>query len=363
MEQHEVSKMKTALYERHRSLDARMVDFQGWEMPLHYKGILHEHHKVRKEVGLFDVSHMGRILVKGQEAEIFLDYLSTNKIASKSDFSATYTTWANSEGGCIDDVIIYKHPSQNYSVIVNASNRQKDLDHIKKYSRSFEVQIEEHFDTDGILAVQGPLALDLAGRIFPEALPIKPMRFQSISYKKTPIILSGTGYTGAGGFEIYASNPIIVDLWDRLLEDGKTFGIEPVGLGARDTLRIEKGYALYGHELSDSIAPTESVAAWTVHWNKDDFLGKNKLVELETNPLKRSSYGMVLLDKGIAREGSEIYDEGRLVGKVTSGTFSPTLNKSIAIICVQGQYNIKQKLEVEIRQRRIPAEIVALPFL
>ncbi len=356
--------MKTALYEKHKLLGAKMVDFQGWEMPLHYKGILHEHRNVRQAVGIFDVSHMGRILVKGPEAESFLNYLSTNDIAYKSDFSATYTTWANSEGGCVDDVIVYKHNLQDYFIVVNASNRQKDLDHVKKHSHGFNVHVEDLFDSGGILAVQGPYALAVAHRVFGEAIPLlKPMHFYSFDYQKTSVIISGTGYTGAGGFEIYGPNSVIVELWDRFLQEGKSLGIEPVGLGARDTLRIEKGYALYGHELSDSIAPTESVAAWTVRWDKKDFLGKTKLEALETNPSKRSSYGIMLLDKGIAREGCELYDEGRLVGKVTSGTFSPTLNKSIAIILVRGHYHVGYKLNVEIRQRRIPAEIEPLPFL
>ncbi len=417
MEQH-LTQMRTALYEEHCKWHAKMVEFFGWEMPLFYKGIIHEHHAVRKGVGLFDVSHMGRVLVAGKDAGALLDYLSTNHIAARPDFSAIYTTWANEEGGCVDDVIVYKQDADHYFVIVNASNRQKDLEHLKRaaftissgigrlqsasakgrsseiadaipssrslasasfraadscdeimkvalkrYASTYQASVKDLFDTDGILAVQGPRAWELVQTLLPDARRMKPMHFQIGNYRNAQIIVSSTGYTGAGGVEIYGPNGQIVELWKALLEEGKKFDIEPIGLGARDTLRLEKGYALYGHELSDNIAPTESVAAWTVQFDKKDFLGKGKLEALEKNPAKRSAYGMVLLDKGIAREGSQVYDGQKLIGKVTSGTFSPTLNKSIALILVQGQYKTGDKLFAEVRGQRLLAEVAALPFL
>lgn len=305
---------------------------------------------------------MGRILVEGKEAGALLEYLSTNHITSKPDFSATYTTWAHANGGCVDDVIIYKQNAESYFVIVNASNRQKDLDHLKHYSGSYNVSIKDRFSEEGILALQGPKAIELLQLLFPSLKHVKPMRFQIVDFEGNPMIVSGTGYTGAGGVEIYGPSKQIVLLWDLLLEKGKPYEIEPIGLGARDTLRLEKGYALYGHELSDSISPNESVAAWTVHWDKN-FLGKDTLIALEKNPNKRSAYGIIVQDRGIAREGCDVYNEHTKIGKVTSGSFSPLLNKSIALILVHGQYRTGDKLYVEVRGQRLLAHVAELPFL
>jgi len=355
--------MKTALYERHCALGAKIVEFAGWNMPLQYKGVIPEHLAVRKALGIFDVSHMGRIEVSGHEAEQFLDYLSTNIIAGKPSFSATYTVWPNGVGGCVDDLIVYKQDPHHFFVVVNASNRQKDLDHLMKYTTAFDVHIQDKFSTEGILAIQGPKALQVAEHIFPEASQIKPMQFLFADYKGSSIILSGTGYTGAGGCEIYAPNAVIVELWDRFLYEGQNEGIEPAGLGARDTLRLEMGYALYGHELNESISPNETVSNWTVRWKKKDFLGKSLMQQLEASEKKRSEHGIILLDKGIAREGYEVYQNGRLLGKVTSGTYSPTLSKSIAIILTEGNLKNGDHVEVQIRQNRVEAEVVPLPFL
>lgn len=354
--------MKTALYEKHCALGAKIVNFAGWEMPLQYKGIAQEHLIVRHGVGIFDVSHMGRILISGNEAEILLDYLSTNSIAGKPNMSATYTVWSDGLGGCVDDLIVYKKDPLHFFVVVNASNRLKDLEHLKRYSMAFDVQIEETFSTEGILAIQGPHAIQVAKRIFPEIAELKPMHLLFSQYKEQSIILSGTGYTGAGGLEIYAPNSIIVDLWDLFLQTGQVEGIQPIGLGARDTLRLEMGYALYGHELSDTISPSESVSRWTIRWKKKDFLGKQKLQQLENDPKKRSEYGIVLSDNRIAREGYEVYQGDKLLGQVTSGSFSPSLNKSIAIILVEGKLNQGDFVEVQIRQSRVKGEVVSLPF-
>jgi aminomethyltransferase len=354
--------MKTCLYDRHRSLGAKMVDFSGWEMPIEYAGIIQENLTVRQKVGVFDVSHMARILIEGPEAENFLDKLSTNKILGKKDLTATYTVWCAEDGGCIDDVIVYKRNPEQFFVIVNASNREKDLEHLKKEARSFQVIIHPLF-SDGILAVQGPQSLPLMQKIFPEAIDLKPMHFLPLQYKQKEIILSATGYTGAGGFEIYGPSDCVVDLWDRLLSEGHSFGIRPIGLGARDTLRLEKGYALYGHELSRDIKASESVSAWTIKWDKSRFLGKEALEELENSSKKRHEYGIWLKEPGIAREGYTIFKEGKAIGKVISGTFSPSLRNAIAIILADEKINIGEIIEVQIRQKLIKAKVVALPFL
>lgn len=344
--------MKTALYSRHVALGAKMVDFSGWEMPLQYSGILEEALHVRKAAGVFDVSHMGRIVITGKESEPFLDYLSTNQIAGKKEHSATYTVWCNSNGGAVDDGIVYKEDAEHFFVIVNAANRLKDHAHFLEQSKKFAVKIEDRFQEEGILAIQGPQALSLLQQIVPAARDVKPMHF----IIQNQLILSGTGYTGAGGCEVFAPNQRIVALWDALLEAGAL----PVGLGARNVLRLEKGYALYGHEISDTIAPTESIAAWTVKVEKGDFLGKAALLKLK-NP--RHAFGIVMAEKGIARDGYEVYDQNQKIGFVTSGTFSPHLERGIALILTEKPLKAGDEVSVMIRNKQAAAKVVSLPFL
>ncbi len=354
--------MKTGLYEKHIALGAKMVDFAGWAMPVQYQGIIPEHKAVRERAGIFDVSHMGRVNIRGKDAERLLDFLSTNKISGKKDFSATYTVWCGPSGGAVDDLIVYKRDSEHFFVIVNASNRKKDLDHLLKYAADYNVDVEERY-ADGILAVQGPKAKALVSEAIAETKTLSPMRFLAAAYLGEEIIVSETGYTGAGGVEIYAPMPIICNLWDLFLERGKSVGLVPVGLGARDTLRLEMGYALYGHELGETIAPSESVSSWTIKWDKPDFLGKASLEKLEEDPKKRRQYGIVLTDKGIAREGYPVYSQDRLIGKVTSGTMSPTLNQAIAIIMADTALSEGEEVSVQIRGNKALGKVVRLPFL
>lgn len=340
-----------------------MIDFSGWLMPIQYHGIIEEHHCVRRYAGLFDVSHMGRIMISGLDAERFIDYLSTNKIAGKENFTATYTVWANEHGGCVDDVIVYKLSSNEFFAIVNAANRQKDLEHLQKASKGFNVVIENRYSHDGILSIQGPNARKIASLTFTEASELKHMRFSVVNFKGLKGVLSCTGYTGEDGFEIYAPNSMIVSLWELWLEAGKLFGICPIGLGARDSLRLEKGYALYGHEISEAIAPTESVSAWTLKWQKPNFLGKQALENLEKNPEKRSEFGIILSDPGVARQDYEVFQNKKRIGIVTSGGYSPSLNKSIAIVLAGEKLKTGDQVEVKIRQNLCKAKVVDLPFV
>lgn len=355
--------MRTTLYDRHCALGARIVDFFGWEMPIQYKGIVQEHHAVRQGIGLFDVSHMGCIIVKGLQAELFLDWLATNTIAGKPDGSATYTVLCNAEGFCIDDAIIYRRNSNHFFIVVNAGNREKDLYHLRSQAANFDVEIIPRYEQDGILAVQGPLAPLLITHFFPTAATLKPMHFIEVPDGQTSLIVSKTGYTGAGGFELYIPNERIGYWWDKLLDAGQEHGIIPVGLGARDTLRLELGYALYGHEINEMIAPTESVAAWAVKMCKDRFLGKEALEALELSGNKRFEYGVILQEPGIAREGYSVELDGHTIGYVTSGTFSPTLQKAIAIVLVTTSLKIDQIIQIQIRQKLCAAKVVQLPFL
>lgn len=354
--------MKTALYEEHENLGAQIVDFCGWQMPLKYEGVIAEHMAVRNNVGIFDVSHMGRVEVEGPQAEEFLNYLSTNIISGKKDFSATYTVWADETGGSVDDVIIFRIDAERFFVVVNAGNRDKDLAHMKQHAANFDVRIRDRFQEEGILAVQGEKAEELVKGIFPGAEDLGFMCFMPVEWGGAQFYLAKAGYTGSPGFELYVPNTVIAQLWNTFLGEGKAYGIQPVGLAARDTLRLEMGFALYGHELSDSIAPNESVASWAVKLKKDKFLGKDALAKKAEASDKRKQYGVLLLDKGVAREGYSVLKDGEVIGTVTSGTQSPCLQQGIAIVLVQASLKAGDQVEIQIRQRLVKAEVVKLPF-
>lgn len=352
----------TPLYSRHCALGAKMTSFSGWHMPLAYRGTLHEHQVVRERVGLFDLSHMGRIALDGPDCLKLLEYLSTNRIAGKKDGSATYTVWCEEDGASVDDVIVYIRNGESAFIIANAANREKDLAHIMRHRIGFDVAVTPCWEYEGILALQGPQALRAAAPLFPEAEQLMPMHFLETTFEDSTLIISKTGYTRAGGVEFFGGSAAIVALWDRLLQLGAPYGIEPIGLGARDTLRLEAGFALYGHELSETIAATESVAAWTVHWDKE-FLGKAALLELENDPYKRHAVAFVIEGKGIARDGSKLLCGHSVCGTITSGGFSPTLQKPIALALVANDFDPKQLIEVEVRGVRSRARPVELPFL
>lgn len=355
MEHYEAYFMRTPLYEEHLSLGAKMVDFFGWEMPLQYRGILEEHQAVRTHSGIFDVSHMGRIEISGEDAERFCDYIFTNAIAGKKEGKAIYGVLCREDGTAIDDAIILHHSSKKCSLIANASNRQRVFSHLVQLSGGWSVSITPAYEREGILAVQGPEALGIVNKIFPESVSLNTMDcLESSDY-----ILSRTGYTGEQGIEIFAPKEKIVRFWRAFIAEGTL----PIGLGARDTLRLEKGYALYGHELSDSIAPTESVSAWSVKLNKCMFLGKEALSDLERSPKKRCQYGIVLLDPGIARSDYTVTKNGETIGRVTSGTYSPSLKKSIAIVMVDRKLENGDEVEVIVRDHPCRAKVVPFPFL
>jgi len=355
--------MKTVLFDRHVELRAQMIEFAGWEMPLQYTGVLKEHLAVRKQVGLFDVSHMGIILVTGKDAGKLLDYLSTSEIVTKEKHTAIYTVWSLPLGGSIDDVIIYIEDETHYFVVVNASNRMKSLNHLKTYAKDFNVHIQDRFNEDGIIALQGPNSLNLISPLFLEAKQLKKMHFTPLHYHGQKIILSRTGYTGELGFEIYAPNALIAELFDWFINEGKPFGLELAGLGARDTLRLEMGYSLYGHELSESISANESLSAWTIKSKNHDFVGKTKLEELEQMSQSRHQYGIIMEQQGIARGGFVVFKNDVIIGQVTSGSYSPILENAIAIIMVNQELQTGDKVEIKIRGTLVGAKVVTLPFV
>lgn len=352
--------MQTFLYPEHVDLQAKMVDFGGWQMPLQYRGIIAEHNAVRTHAGLFDVSHMGLIHVTGRDALRFLDSLSTNSLSGKAPYSATYTVFCNEEGGAIDDLIVYQIHPEHFFLVVNASNRQKDLEHLQKYAPSFQVELISQYDTHGILSLQGPESDKLLKLLFPELPPLKTMHFACL---ENDLIISHTGYTGERGFEFYAPKEQIIALWSAILKTGKHYLVEPCGLGARDVLRLEMGYALYGHELTEEISPLESVAAWTVKLENRDFLGKGAMINKLHSGKKLLPVALLGKERAPAREKYAISHQRQIIGSITSGTFSPTLQRPIALGLINEAHRAGETLEVWIRNTPHPFEIVKHPFI
>lgn len=331
-----------------------MVPFEGWEMPLQYQGLIQEHLAVREQVGVFDVSHMGRVCVEGPQAEAFLDFIATNTIAGKKEGTAVYTVLCNEKGGSIDDVIIYRLNAERFFLVVNAGNRLKDVRHLQKQAARFDVEISPRYDEEGILAVQGPQSLVLLQKLFPEVETLSFMRVTTSTFQGQKLFLARTGYTGEAGAELFVPHNLLPALWERLLQEGA----QPIGLAARDTLRLEMGFALYGHELSDDIAPIESVSAWTVKMNKEKFLGKEALLTRQ----KRYPLAMILQEKGVPREGYSVFYQGEKIGCVTSGTHSPCLKQGIALALVHRPLEVDDEVHIQVRHRQLAARVCALPF-
>lgn len=353
--------MQTALFKSHQTLSAKFTDFAGWEMPLQYEGILQEHKAVREDVGLFDVSHMGLIEINGPDTLTYLDFLSTNTILNKPFGSIVYTVFCDENGGSIDDLLIYIESNEKGYVVVNASNRAKDLQHMQAIAPRYQVEITDRYSDYGILSLQGPKSADLLKSLYPELPALPPMHFTQLPKERG--LLSRSGYTGETGFEFYVPLENIQSLWEKLLDQGRSFGIKPCGLAVRDLLRLEMGYALYGHELTPAIAPTESVAAWTVKKDGRNFLGKIALDKLERKGTKRSAVALKGIERAPAREGYPVYMDDALIGHITSGTFSPGLQKPIALALIERKLTKGVQVQVKVRDTMFPFQVVKLPFI
>lgn len=355
---------RTPLYDEHRALGARMVEFGGWEMPVQYSGILDEHRAVRTRAGLFDVSHMGEFKVEGAEAEKFLQYLVPNDVSRLSNQQALYSQLCLPNGGTIDDLLIYKLADNHYMLVVNAANIEKDFAWVEQQARNFDVNVTNQSDTTALLALQGPEAqailqpltsIDLSG--------IRYYHFAPGEVDGIHCIISRTGYTGEDGFELYCAPVDVAKLWRDLLAAGKERGLLPAGLGARDTLRLEAGYCLYGHELDENTNPLEAGLGWTVKLNKGDFLCRDALQQTKEQGLRKKLVGIEMVDRGVVRGGYAIYDGDRQIGTVTSGAPSPTLNKNIGMGYVDtANATPGKQVQIDIRGKRAAAQIVALPF-
>ena len=355
---------RTPLHSAHVKLGARMVDFAGWEMPVYYQGILEEHRAVRERAGLFDVSHMGEVEVRGAGALAACQRLVTNDVSKVVDGGAQYAVMCLPSGGIVDDVVYYRLAADRFLFCVNASNEEKDFRWMSQETRGAEVVNRSAEFAQ--LALQGPKAEEVLQPLV--RIPLHGLRsFRAVEVEVTdvPALVSRTGYTGEDGFEIYVAPERAERLWDRLLEEGRSFGLVPVGLGARDTLRLEKGLMLYGNDIDETTTPLEAGLGWVVKLEKGDFIGRDALVRQRTDGEPRRMVGL-LMEQGAAppRHGYRVLAAGRPVGAVTSGSKSPTLGRGIALALVERQ--VPQSgagLEVEIRSRQHPAEIVPLPFV
>ena len=352
----------TPFLDEHRAAGAKLVDFAGWLMPIQYKGIIEEHDRVRRDVGLFDVSHMGEIAVTGPDAEAFLDHLLPCDIRGMDVGKVVYTPMCMPSGGIVDDLLVYKR-EHGYLLVVNAANTDKDYSWIRSQMRGNLVVTNESPQW-AQLAIQGPKAEAVfRGHVDDEALKIPYYRFAELDLWAVPSIFSRTGYTGEDGFEIYFHPQHAKWMWEKILDVGEPFGIGPVGLGARDTLRLEVNYNLYGNDMDDTTSPLEAGLAWTVRLDKGDFLGREAMLTQKAAGVSRRLVAFEMAERAIPRHGSDLAANGAGIGTVTSGTFSPSLKKGIGMGYVDAEHS-KTGLSLTLRQRGAEAagQIVKKPF-
>jgi aminomethyltransferase len=355
----------TALTHIHKKLGAKMVPFAGYNMPVQYAGINSEHECVRNAVGVFDVSHMGEFIIYGDHALSLIQSITTNDASKLAPGQIQYSCFTNTDGGIVDDLLVYNLGEQKYMLVVNASNIKKDWDWITA-NNSIKGNIFDISDNTSLLAVQGPRAIDLLQKFTDFNLgEIAYYNFKVLTLYGIPnVIVSNTGYTGAGGFEIYVDNSNAENLWQAIFTAGNEFSVRPIGLGARDTLRLEMGYCLYGNDIDDTTTPLEAGLSWITKFSKN-FVAKAKLEEQKKNGVRKKLVGFKMLDKAIPRHDYRIMDSnGNVTGKVTSGTQSPTLKKGIGLGYVAAELaSPGTPVQIEIRGQLFKAEISSLPFV
>ena len=353
---------KTKLYKDHLNLNGNMVPFSGFLLPTHYSSIKEEHLAVRNSAGLFDVSHMGEILINGSESERFINYLSTNDVKLISDCDAQYSLLCNSRGGILDDIIIYRKNQNSFMFVVNAVNKQKILDWLN-FNNNHDLEIKDVSDKLGLLALQGPDSCSIIKRAM--KIDLSDLSYYSFcltDFDNTEIIISRTGYTGELGYEVYIENNKIRKLWNTLLEHNKRDKLRPAGLACRDTLRIEMKYSLYGNDINENINPIESGLSWLVKFDKDDFIGKESLIKIKKNPML-TSVCLIMIDRAIPRNGYEVYIGTNKIGTVTSGTMSPSLGRGIAIAQIKKKYYfLDENIQINVRGVMKLAKIIKPPF-
>mgnify|MGYP000865786807 FL=1 len=353
----------TPLFNWHVAEGAAMTEFAGYEMPLHYKlGIIEEHRTVRNKAGLFDLCHMGQIRVRGRQAAEYLDYVLTQKIADMQVGHVRYSLLSTFAGGTIDDLMVYCRKDE-YLLVVNAANKAEDFAWLNEQKGFYDVEITDLSDAYGIIGLQGPLAEHILAPLVEHGLGnLKYLRFLETEFFEVPAIVSRTGYTGEDGFEIYLPLQAVPALWAQLLREGKSQGLIPVGLGARDTLRLEMGYSLYGHELSQTINPLEAGVGFAVKFNKEAFIGKDALEAIKNEGIKREIVAFLTEGRVIPRSGYQVLCQNKPVGVVTSGTFSPTLERGIALALIEKGLPA-EGLTLEVRGQQKALIRTNLPFV
>ena len=357
------SLLRTPLYEKHLQAGARMVSFGGWEMPVQYEGILAEHHAVRTAAGLFDVSHMGRVELLGPEALAFVNHVTINDAERLEPYQSQYSAACYENGGIVDDLLVYRCPDRML-VVLNAGNRSKDLAWLQRHIEPFRASMVNVSDASALVALQGPKAAAILSRL--TDAPVASLAFQQLlegNVANIPARVFRTGYTGEDGFELWCAETEAARLWDALLEAGNEDGLKPCGLGARDTLRLEAGLCLYGHEIDETTNPLEAGLGWITKLKKPDFIGKAALLELKKAGVPRKLVGFKMLERAIPRQGYALLSDGVPVGTCVSGTMSPTLGYGIGTGYVpEVLKNPGTRIEVDIRGKQAAAEVVKLPF-
>lgn len=355
----------TALTNKHISLGAKMVPFAGYNMPVSYSGLNEEHLAVRNSVGVFDVSHMGEFILKGPHALDLIQKVTSNDASVLTDGKAQYSCLPNKDGGIVDDLIVYKIDSTTYMLVVNASNIDKDWNWIKQHD-TWNVDMKNISENTSLLAVQGPNAMATLQKLTDIKLADIPYyafakgKFNGVDN----VVVSNTGYTGAGGFELYFENQYAEKMWDAIFEAGKEFDIKPIGLGARDTLRLEMGFCLYGNDIDDTTSPIEAGLGWITKFTKD-FTNKANIEQHKLQGVKKKLVGFEMIDRGIPRHDYQIADaSGKIIGKVTSGTQSPSLGKAIGLGYVDTAFSKSDsEIFIMIRDKAIKAKVSKIPFL
>ena len=357
---------KTPLYDRHLALGGKIIDFGGWAMPVQYSNVIEEHQATRMKAGLFDICHMGEFEVNGPQAFDLLQWVLSRNLEGQDIGQIKLGVMTNEHGGIIDDVTVYRLGRENYLVVTNAGTKDKDFSWIETQRKAkglSDVQVADISDQTGKIDIQGPLSQAILQNI--TAADLVPLHYYHAINTKVmniPALVSRSGYTGEDGFEIYADSQNIGEIWDKLLEIGKDFGLKPAGLGARDTLRLEAGMMLYGNDMDEMVTPLEVVYGWLTNLEKD-FAGSAALRKLKENGLTRKLVGFEMMERGIARHGYKVFNDGGEIGVVTSGTFTPTLQKAVGLAFVPISYNKPgTEIFIQIRDHLAKARIVGLPF-
>lgn len=355
---------KTPLHDRHLALHGKMVDFGGWSLPIQYTSIIEEHLAVRNSCGFFDVSHLGELHLQGKEAFAFLQKRLTCDIAKCKPYRIIYGILCDDRGFALDDVLVYRGEAEDYYVIVNAANIQKDLDAFRAYAPP-SLEIQNQSDEMACVAVQGPKSESILEKLFGFQLKdLVAYSFKSQEFAGERVWVSRSGYTGEDGFEIFSRNALAPKVWDKLINEGKALGAQPCGLGARNTLRLEVGNVLYGHELDEQSTPIEARVNFAVSFEKGDFVGRPALWEQKQNGTKKTLVGFKMLDRSIARDGYAVSKDGRKIGVVTSGSYAPSVGCGIGMAFIEPSFKeIGTKIQIELHGRMADAEIVRKPFV